>query len=594
MELKLSGTVENIIFKNADSGFCVLDLDAGGELITVVGELADVCEGETLTVYGGYVTHPSFGPQFKCTAAERVLPRSASAILKYLSAKAIPGIGPVTAKRIVDMFGDRTLEVIAKTPNELTKVKGISAEKAKAAGAAFLKIYGMREVIASLAAVGLDTADAIQLYKEFGAVAPEVLKDNPYMLCGRPLYKDWPVADNMARESGVDMECRNRIQAGYVFILRHNLSNGHTCIPAEKLIDLAADFLSIDRDRAEIELYEIEKDGILRISPVGGIDCVFLAEYYYYERYIAERIRLLKMQDFPVPQDLDGQIERFEKQAGIEYAPLQRDAIRAAICEGAVIITGGPGTGKTTAVNAIISLCESNGDKVALAAPTGRAAKRMSELTDRKATTIHRLLEMDFDTSGELKFVHDETNQLGCTVCVIDEMSMVDSSLFCSLLKGLAPSCRLVMVGDNDQLPAVGAGSVLKDLMGAGAVHTIELSRIFRQAAKSMIVTNAHLIMGGDMPELSATDHDFFFLPVEKEKGAQLIASLAAARLPKSYGYNPFSDIQVLTPTRMGMMGTMALNDTLREALNPKDPGITISNTSALTARTASAFLTAI
>lgn len=570
MELKLNGSVENIVYKNADTGFCVLDLAAGGELITVVGDLADVNEGETLTVYGEYVTHPSFGPQFKCSAAERVLPRTAAAIQKYLSNRAIPGIGPVTAGRIVEAFGDRTLEVMARTPAELAKIKGISREKAKEIGEAFSKIYGMRETISRFAAVGLDTSDSIALYKAFGAVAPDVVADNPYLLCGHPLYKEWQVADTMAINSGIKPDSGNRIQAGYVYVLRHNLENGHTCIPAEKLIDVTASFLEIDRDAAEITLYEIEKNGIIMISDIDGEPRVFLYDCYYNEKYTSERIRLLCQLDFEAAEDAAAKLDDFEKKNGITYAPYQREAIMAAMSKGIIVITGGPGTGKTTAVNAIIALSELEGCRVALAAPTGRAAKRMSELTGKQARTIHRLLEMDYNECGELKFVHNESNPLNCDLCVIDEMSMVDSALFCSLLKGLRPDCRLVLVGDNDQLPAVGAGSVLKDLIASGVAPTVELTTIFRQAAESLIVTNAHRIVGGDLPELDTTNRDFFFLPCEKEKGAELVASLVCRRLPKSYGYDPLSDIQVLTPTHKGLMGTLSLNDCLRETLNPK------------------------
>ena len=573
MDLRLSGTVEDITYKNTESGFCVLDLDAGGELVTVVGELADVCEGETLTVYGEYVTHPTYGPQFKCTAAERVLPRTASAILKYLSGRAIPGIGPVIAKRIVEMFGDSTLEVMAKTPMELAKVRGISTERAKEVGAAFSRIYGMREVITRLSAVGLDTSDAIALYRAFGAVAPDVIGDNPYLLCGRPLYKEWELADGMARSAGMAADAADRITAGYVYVLRHNLQNGHTCIPAEKLINVVANFLQIDRDRAEIALYDIAGTGVLRIAPLSGGDFVFLSDCYYNEKYISERIRLLGQLDFEPPEQIDRLIDDFQTEAGITYAPYQREAIAAALGSGAVIITGGPGTGKTTTVNGIIALCEQQGDRVGLAAPTGRAAKRMSELTGKKARTIHRLLEVDHQAGDELRFIHNEDNPLNFDVCVVDEMSMVDSALFCSLLKGLRPQCRLVLVGDNDQLPAVGAGCVLKDMIESGAVHTVELSTIFRQAAESLIVTNAHRIVGGDLPELDSRDRDFFFLPCEKEKAAELVASLACRRLPKSYGLDPLTGIQVLTPTRIGLLGTQSLNDAIRAVQNPKREG---------------------
>ena len=566
---KITGTVENVIFQNEETGFSVIDLGVGDELLTVVGELFGVAEGEELTVWGEYNTHPTFGLQFKASAAEKVLPSTATAIRKYLAGSAISGIGPVLAGRMVDAFGDSTLEVIASKPEQLSNIKGVSKKKAAEINAEFRKIYGVREVISGLAALGLDTADALTLYRAFSDITVDILKDNPYMVCGFPLYKEFEFADGLAKGLGIEPGHINRVRAGLVYVLRHNLQNGHTCIPAEKLIDTVYNFLELARDAVEIELYNAVEDGLLKTAAVDEEERVFLGDMMRAESYIAERIGLLNTLEFHSVDDADKLIDEFEKTNEIEYETLQRRAIKKSLTNGAVVITGGPGTGKTTTLNAIIALCEQNGDKVALAAPTGRAAKRLSELTGREAKTIHRLLEVEMQKNDTVKFVHDETNLLKYDVAIIDEMSMVDVALFESLLRGLRPQCRLIMVGDFNQLPSVGAGNLLRDIIDSGACETIEFQKIFRQAAKSLIVVNAHSIVAGEMPDIEARDNDFFFLNTDKEHGAELVCSLVAQRLPKAYKLDPFYDIQVLSPSRIGLAGTMTLNEQLRARLNP-------------------------
>jgi len=566
---KITGTIEGVAYQNQDTGFTVLDLAVEGDMVTVVGELYGAAEGEELTVWGEYTTHPSFGLQFKAAAFERVLPSSATAIFKYLSGSAIHGVGPVTARRLVDAFGDKTLEIIAKQPEKMANIKGLSEKKAREIAEQFRKIYGVREVIAELSSLGLDTSDALMLYRAFSDVTIEIVKDNPFIMCGYPLYKEFEFADAISRDFGVEPEHINRVRAGIVYILRHNLQNGHTCLPAEKLIDTVYNFIDIARDTVEIVLYDAVDDGLLKMAVIDGEDRIFLSNMFAAERYIAERLMLLKTLEYHSVDDADKLIDEFESFNSIEYESLQRRAIKHSLTGGAVVVTGGPGTGKTTTLNAIIALCEQNGDEVALAAPTGRAAKRLSELTGREAKTIHRLLEVEVQKNDVIKFVHDETNMLKFDVAVIDEMSMVDSALFESLLKGLKPQCRLIMVGDFNQLPSVGAGNVLRNIIDSGICETIEFQKIFRQAAKSLIVVNAHTIVAGDMPDLDARDNDFFFLKTDKENGAALVCSLAAQRLPKAYGLDAISDIQVLTPSRIGMLGSATLNEQLRATINP-------------------------
>lgn len=568
-ENKITGVIENIVYKNDETGFAVLDLTVESELVTVVGEFFAVSAGEEMTVWGEYTTHPSFGLQFKASAAERVLPSSATAIYKYLAGSAISGVGPVTARRMVDAFGDETLDIIAKAPERLAAIKGVSLKKAKEINAEFRKIYGVREIIAQLSSLGLETPDALQLYRAYGDISAEIIRDNPYILCGYPLYKEFAAADTLAGSFGIEPQHINRMRAGIVYVLRHNLGNGHTCLPAEKLIDTAYGFLDVARDAVEIALYDAVEDGMLGTAIIEGEERVFLKNMIGAERYIAERLQLLNSLEYHAVADANRQIDEFQRLHGIEYEALQRRAIEQSLTRGTVVITGGPGTGKTTTLNAIIALCDQNGDKVALAAPTGRAAKRLSSLTGREAKTIHRLLEVEMHKDDSVKFAHDENNPLRCDVAVIDEMSMVDVLLFEALLRGLRPQCRLIMVGDFNQLPSVGAGNILRDIIDSGACETVEFRKIFRQAAESLIVVNAHSIVAGEMPDIAARDSDFFFLPAGREQGAALVASLVAKRLPKAYKLDPFSDIQVLTPSRIGMLGTAALNEQLRNSLNP-------------------------
>ncbi len=572
MDSKINGTVENIVYKNDEKGFGVIEMDVNGELVTVVGELFGVSVGEELTVYGEFVNHPTFGPQFKAGACEVVLPSDATAIYKYLSNGAISGIGPALARRMVDAFSDKTLDVIAKSPEQLTNIKGISKDKAKKISEEFRKIYGVREVFAELSALGLDMSDSLILYRSYGDYTPELIKGNPYMICGYPAYKDFSVAEALATRLGFSSDDVNRVRAGIIYILRHNLNNGHTCVPVETLITKASDFLEIARDTVEIALFDAAEENKLSVIKFGGTEYAFLTDMARAERYIAERLLFLKTISYKNALDAKEEIADFEKYNHIEYEELQKRAISASLTSGAVVITGGPGTGKTTALNAIIALCEKNGDKVALCAPTGRAAKRLFELTGHEAKTVHRLLEMDYK-DGNLSFVHNEENPLKCDVVVIDEMSMTDSLLFESLLRGVVPHCRLVMVGDFNQLPSVGAGNVLRDIIESGACETVELQKIFRQAAKSLIVVNAHCIVNGEIPDTETHDRDFFFLKTDKENGAALICDLISRRLPKSYKYDPFTDIQILAPSRIGELGTVTLNERIRARLNPKAEG---------------------
>ena len=565
----IRGTVEDVIFRSPDSDYAVIEIDCEGELITAVGELASVSEGEEITAFGQFVSHPTYGSQFRCEGCQITLPTTSAAILKFLSGKAVQGIGQVIARRLVEAFGDSTLEVMAKEPEKLEKIKGLTRKKAQDISSEVSRIFGLTETVHNLSAMGLSTGDSLLLYNAFGYDATSLISDNPYMLCEYPVYKEFTAADQLAEDLLIPETDFRRIRAALINTLRHNLGNGHTCLPTERLIDVTANYISVNRDDVEIELYRSAEEGVFCQLKAEEGELTFLRDMYDAENYIAERLRSLTSTRYFEKEDAGSRIDRFQERTGIEYEPQQRAAIMAAMSSGAVVITGGPGTGKTTTVNAILALCEEKGDRVALCAPTGRAAKRMTELTGKEARTIHRLLEVGYGSRENIRFIHNEENPLKYDVVIIDEMSMVDSQLFCSLLKGIKPWCRQVLVGDDHQLPSVGAGNVLKDIIASGICETIELEKIFRQAAESLIVVNAHAIVEGSAPDLKRRDKDFFFLDTEKENMPDLITDLVYRRLPKSYGLDPQDDIQVITPSRLGLSGTGTLNDSLRDRLNP-------------------------
>ena len=572
--VSISGVVEDVTFVNPETGFAVIEVDTGQELLPVVGELYGVSAGEELRLTGSYASHPKFGRQFKAVAFERSLPAGAAAIRKFLSSGTVKGIGAVLAGRIVDHFGDDTLEILEQTPGRLSEVRGISPKKAEALTAELQQLFGMRTVMMFLASYGMTPAEGVRVWKKWGVIAMDIIRDNPYLLCGEDIGADFKRADTIALSLGMEEDCGKRLFGAVVHILRHNLRNGHTCLARAKVVELAAKLLDgipqevIDQDITqrleEEELFSIQRNR----------EFLFLPAMYQAERYIALRLSMMLQNRFFVQRNLDRMIAAVEKEKGIQYEELQREAIRQALQQSILILTGGPGTGKTTTLNAIIDLLEQEGLTIAIAAPTGRAAKRVSEVTGRDAKTIHRLLEVDFGSQEQLRFIHNEQNPLKADVVVIDEMSMVDTLLFESLLRGCKMGCKLVLVGDSDQLPSVGAGNILRDLIDSGCIPTVALKQVFRQAAESLIVTNAHRIVGGEYPDLSTRSSDCFFLRrATPSSVAQTVAELVSQRLPRSYGYSPTADIQVLTPQRKGDLGVYSLNDCLQEALNPKAPG---------------------
>ncbi|MBR3901242.1 MAG: ATP-dependent RecD-like DNA helicase [Ruminococcus sp.] len=568
--LHIEGSVENILFKNPVNGYIVLDLDAGGELIPVFGNLGDIEEGEVLILEGNYTTSQKYGTQFKAEYCERKLPENAVNIEKYLASGAIKGIGPGLAKKIVNMFGAASLEIIENNTYRLSEIKGISRKKCDEIAEEAKKLFSLRAVTSFLSQFNIKPKFAMNLFRRYGGNSLDLIKLNPYILCSDGIDVEFTRADSVARELDIPRNSDKRIIAGIQYILRAFSERGHTCMLIEHLLKVVSDKLNI----SEKEFYDSYNAGLedneLFNYIIDDSEFVFLPDFYYAEQLIADRINVIR--DFISPEDFnyDTLIDMEEAEKNIKYEAKQRQAITTAVSRGLMVLTGGPGTGKTTTLNAIISIFEKRGDKVFLAAPTGRAAKRMSDLTGREAKTIHRLLEVVFDTSDRLVFAHNENNPLDCDVIVIDEMSMVDSILFEKLLRALRLGCRLIMVGDFHQLPSVGAGNLLKDIIASKCVPVVELTEIFRQAQQSSIVMNAHKIVSGDYPDVTRKDSDFFFFKrTEFPNAIDLVVDLAKRRLPNAYKYSPMDDIQIIAPSRKGTVGTVELNKVLQEKLNP-------------------------
>lgn len=570
ISVELSGSVEDVIYKNADNGYTVINLGCDEGLIAVVGNLGDVNEGERLSLRGGWITSPKYGRQFKAAMCERSMPETESEISAYLGSGVIKGLGPAIAKKIVKQFGTEALDIIDNDCMQLTVIKGITSDKALYISNEYHKITGVNEVIKFLGEYNFGPAHAISVWSAFEHDSIKQIKTNPYILCTSGIDIDFRSVDRMAADLGFDAENSDRVRAGIVYVLHENANAGHTCLPTEKLRESVCDNLGIERRQFESCLDDCEeKDWVVRIT-LGKREFVYLPEYYLAETYIAKKLAFMLRTSAQYEKDYSDEIRGVEFSENIQYEDLQRGAISACLTGSVFILTGGPGTGKTTTLNGVIKILKAQKKRILLCAPTGRAAKRMSDLTGEPARTIHRLLEVDFTAKGELKFKRNETNPLPADVVIADEMSMVDALLMCSLVRAIKPTSKFIMVGDSNQLPSVGAGNVLKDLIASHYIPSVELKEIFRQAAQSLIVTNAHRIVNGEFPVLDDRQNDFFFMNKSLESDiAELVIQLAKQRLPDTYGFSPIDDIQVLCPTKMGMAGTKELNKQLQSALNP-------------------------
>lgn len=574
MEL-LQGTVTGVVFQNAENGYAVLRVAATtGETVTVVGTIPLPVVGERLMVTGRWGNHASYGRQFEAEFLERLMPETKAEILGYLSARTIKGIGPKLAARIVERFGDETLKILEREPQRLAEISGISLEKAQSIGQYFHQMVGMRSLIEFLTLHHLPGELAVKLYRLYGEMAMEAVYDDPYLLAAPGMDGDFGLVDHFAIEIGIDGEDPRRIEAGIRFELSYNLNGGHAFLPEAKLAAATAQLLSVDE--------ELVREGILRMSGeervvrdcLAGIQIVYLPELYEAEAYITQRVQDMLAQGEKTPAKLDTYLRRAAQDSSVVYSKQQEAAIRAGVTAGVLIVTGGPGTGKTTILRGLLHVLNQMGEDSLLAAPTGRAAKRLSEVTEESASTIHRLLEPQMDVeTGNLTFQKNEDEPLRADVVIVDECSMMDVLLMSSLLRAVPQGARLILVGDPDQLPPVGPGCPFSDMIRSGNIPTVRLTEIFRQAQESLIVMNAHRVNRGEQPDLTAKDRDFFFLRRRSEDAvAQTIAELVKTRLPKNMGI-PAEDIQVLSPTRKGGCGTFRLNQLLQDALNPAAPG---------------------
>lgn len=570
---ELCGVVEDVTYRREDTGFTVMDIFADDEYVTVVGVLPELSEGESVRLRGTWGYHATFGKQFKAQLCERSMPSSSADLLRYLSSGAVKGIGPATAKKIIERFGENSFDVLENQPERLADIKGISLKKAKDISKIFNEQFAVRQIMISLERFGMTTHECLEAYKLYGANAVDMIKANPYALCSDIVGMGFERADAIASALPEPPDRAYRVSAGIVHVVKYNLNNGHTCVPRKKLIAPSSGLLEADEDTIEAAIDALVESGRLISQMMNGKEFLFLPQIYSAEKLAAQRI--LVMTKFPPAGrvTVEEDIEKIEKEENIHYESKQREAILTAANKGILILTGGPGTGKTTALNGILKLFELDGIDVALTAPTGRAAKRMSEITGKEAKTIHRLLEVEWDKHDRPYFSRNARNPISAGAVIVDELSMVDISLFASLLDALPLGCRLIMVGDSDQLPAVGAGSVLHDLILSGVLPVVELKEVFRQAMQSRIVTNAHKIVSGQMPELHDKNNDFFFMKRNSAYDtAATVAELCTVRLPKAYSYSPINDIQVLCPSRKGETGTVSLNKRLQAVINPPSP----------------------
>ena len=568
------GTVQSVIFQNEENGYTVLRLvTEEGELITVVGCIPCAAPGEHLGVSGTWETHPQHGAQLRAEEVERRLPEDAEELISYLGSGICKGLGPATARRLVERFGAETAEVISSQPEKLSLIKGITARRAMEISESFRRHMGLRRLMAFLAQYGLPPVLAIRLRQIYGDGALDAIRRDPYLLSADAGGLPFSAADEIAMSMGFSARSPERLRSALLFELSHNEGNGHVFLPRGKLLAATAQLLG-DEDGVEEALDTLIDEGKVSSETVANVEACYLLRLHEAEDYACRKLLNLLSATADVSSRAGRTVDEIEQSQGITYAPLQRKAVELAAEHGVLILTGGPGTGKTTTVRGIVSLFERMGLAIVLAAPTGRAAQRLGELTGREAQTVHRLLGMSWnEATHEVTFTKGEKEPLEADAVIVDEMSMVDLPLFAALLRALRPGTRLVMVGDADQLPSVGPGNVFSDLIRSGKVETVFLREVFRQAERSAIIRNAHAVNAGEPPRLQNDQGDFYFLcRRDAQRAVSTVVELCQSRLPEKMGI-PVGDIQVLTPTRKGPAGTENLNRLLQEALNPAKPG---------------------
>ncbi|MBO3387577.1 ATP-dependent RecD-like DNA helicase [Clostridium perfringens] len=572
----LNGIVESIVFKSSDTGYTVIKFRENNIIHTAVGVLPHVKEGQNLKITGSWVNHSQFGKQFKVEECEEILPTSKDGIEKYLSSGIIQGIGPVTAKKIVNKFGEDTLNILDNNIERLKEIEGIGKKKLETIIESYREQRELKNITIFLQTHGLSVNQCLKIYKKYGASSVDTVKNNPYILCDEISGIGFKTSDNIARSLGIEIDSPFRIQSGIRYVINEFCANGHTFMPKDELIKEASNVLTVSGDIIEENIKNAALDRKIKLEKVNDKEGVFTIPNYYCELGITNRILTLAISNFQdISVDVDHLILQFEKKNNITFAESQKDAIISAFQNGIEIITGGPGTGKTTIIKCIIEIFETCGLKVLLGAPTGRAAKRMSESTGKEATTIHRMLDMGVFEKEESVFVTNaEEHSLEADVVIIDEASMIDITLMNALLKSIKVGTRLIIVGDVDQLPSVGAGNVLNDFIESGFTKVVRLKEIFRQGKESMIVVNAHKINKGEMPKLNEKGTDFFFIRNDIQEGIlNTIIDLINTRLPKfNSNWDKLKSIQVLVPMKKGVLGVTNLNERIQNVLNPKAP----------------------
>ena len=573
---QIKGVIEKITYHNEENGYTVCQISCrneeyDGELITLVGIMPLISVGEMVSAEGEWSYHRTFGRQFSVSYYEKELPTDSVAILQYLSSKTVKGVGPKTAAKIVSAFGDSAFEVIEKDPERLAQISGITKAKALEISKCFNEQKDIRAVML-FCREHLGPSLAVKIHKRWGGQAIDVMKENPYVLCDEINGIGFEKADKVAKSLGLEGNSPQRVRSGIVYVLSYNANNnGHTLVPRERLIELASTLLDVDAQSCSDAIDVLEYKKRVVTKRVGGRDCVYLSEYARAESYIRDKLDMLEATAESVEtQKAEELIKKTEDELGIEFDKMQRKAILHSLLGGVLLLTGGPGTGKTTVIRGIIQLFKSLGISYVLAAPTGRAAKRMSEATGQEAKTIHRMLEMVFTEENGTKFCRDSSNPIDEELIIVDEASMIDTILMEALLRAINPGSRIIVIGDSNQLPSVGAGTVLAELLESQRYRTVKLTKIFRQAGESLIVTNAHAINSGEDPEIYSKRSDFFFIEREDENMiADTVANLCVNRLPKKYGKELFGQIQVITPSHKGAAGTASLNILLQRAINP-------------------------